>query len=62
MGDRILWPGEQPALKVEDGSLRVPVLSGIRKLPDAPVYIIGCNLEFEQFRELLVDAGIVEKN
>ena len=64
--DCILWPGEQPAIKpaleVENGSLKVPVLSGIRKIQEHHAYIIGNNFDFEQFRELLANARIVEIN
>lgn len=56
----VLWPGPDAALSAAQGRLRVPVLSGIRKYAEHTCYLIGCNTSYDQFRDLLLRAAIVE--
>ena len=52
------WPADDSPLAVEDGCLKVPVMTGLRKGTDGTYYLVGANLDREQFRELLLRARI----
>ena len=57
-----LWPAEHPSLSVENGRLRVPVLSGMPKdTHDETCYLVGCNLPYQRFRDLLAGAAVTER-
>ena len=55
-----VWPSENPSLAVQNGNLRVPVLSGTRKVSSElqTCYLIGCDTAYDRFRELLYTATI----
>ena len=57
---RRIWPEDNTPLAVQNGHLGVPVLSGLRKVdPDLETcYVIGCNVTYDRFRELLASAPI----
>ena len=61
-GREKLWPAERPSLSVENGRLRVPGLSGMPKATDDETcYLVGCNLPYKQFRDLLAGAAVTER-
>jgi hypothetical protein len=63
IADKVLWPADDSVVTMTDDRLRVPVLSGLRMLPDeGPCYLIGCNHAYAQFRDLLAGALIEPAN
>jgi len=52
------WPIEDSPLEAHNGYLKVPVLTGLRKGNDHTHYLLGANMEYEAFRNLLTGAKI----
>ena len=55
-----VWPGRDSPLEVRDGRLVIPVLSGTYKRRDETYYLLGCDVSYEQFRNILANATIIE--
>ena len=53
-----MWPGSDSALEVRDGCLVVPVFSATTKRRDETCYLLGCNVSYDRFRDLLANATI----
>ena len=46
-------------MSLTDDRLRVPVLSGLRLgAGEGPCYVIGCNMAYPDFRDLLTNAAV----
>ena len=59
ISDRLLWPGDGTVVSLTDDRLRVPVLSGLRLVAgEGPCYVIGCNMAYPDFRDLLTNAAV----
>ena len=55
-----IWPSSNTPLDVQNGHIKVPVLTGLRKVDpkEQTCYLIGCNTSYDRFRELLAKATI----
>ena len=53
-----MWPGSDSALQVRNGCLVLPVFSATMKRRDETCYLLGCNVSYDRFRDLLAGAAI----
>mgnify|MGYP001163756107 CR=1 FL=1 len=56
----LLWPETKSILKSDNQHLWIPVLSGTAKRPNETCYLVGCNVSYDDFRDILVKAKISE--
>ena len=52
------WPADDSPLATHNGRLKVPVFTALRKGNEASYYLIGANMEYKAFRDLLSGATI----
>ena len=55
-----LWPTNDSILETDNEYLSVPVLNATSKRPNETCYLIGCNVTYENFRNILVQAEITK--
>ena len=58
-GRDMIWPADESPLSVNDGLMRVPVMTGQRQYASCDCcYVLGASYSYDEFRELLLRAKI----